>query len=157
MKDDIYFMQEALKEANSALLLDEVPIGCVITVNDQIISRACNRRNTDKNSTSHAEILAIKDACEKVGDWRLEECTIYITLEPCPMCAGAIVQARIKKVVFGASSAKAGCGGSLINLLERDDFNHKCIVERGVLEKPCSLILSNYFRQIRKLRSVENG
>lgn len=157
MKDDIYFMKEALKEAENALLLDEVPIGCVIVLKDEIISRACNRRNTDKNAISHAEILAISEACKVVEDWRLEECAIYITLEPCPMCAGAIVQARIKRVIFGANSVKAGCGGSIINLLEREEFNHRCVVERGILEQECSQYLSNYFKQMRKIRSVKNG
>lgn len=149
MEDDIYFMKEALKEAQNALLLDEVPIGAIITYDNKIIARAFNRRNTDKNSTSHAEILAISQACRIMGDWRLEDCTIYITLEPCPMCAGAIVQARVKKVVFGANSIKAGCGGSIINLLEKPEFNHKCIVEKGILENECALILSNYFKQMR--------
>ena len=120
MEEDILFMNEALIEARKAYELDETPIGAVIVHNGQIIGRGCNRRNTDKNSLAHAEIIAINEACKSIGDWRLEECTMYVTLEPCPMCAGAIVQARVPRVVFGATSPKAGFGGSVINVLQME-------------------------------------
>ncbi|MGL6174439.1 MAG: nucleoside deaminase [Cellulosilyticaceae bacterium] len=150
MERDITFMQEALIEAGKAYELDETPIGVVIVREDKIIARACNRRNTDKNSLAHAEILAIDEACKMIGDWRLEECTIYITLEPCPMCAGAIVQARIPRVVYGASSPKAGFGGSVLNILQMDELNHRCEVVRGVCEVGSSQLLKDYFRKMRE-------
>lgn len=150
MEKHIFYMQEAIEEAKKAYLLDETPIGAVIVLEDKIIARAYNRRNTDKNSLAHAEIIAINEACLHVGDWRLEDCTIYITLEPCPMCAGAIVQARIPTVVFGAKSPKAGCGGSLVNILQMDQLNHRCEVLSGICEDTCSEILKDYFRKMRK-------
>ena len=128
---------------------EEVPIGCVIVYEGKIIARGYNRRNTDKNTTSHAEINAIRKASKKLGDWRLEGCTLYVTLEPCQMCAGAIVQARIDKVVIGSMNPKAGCAGSVLNLLEMDGFNHKVEVERGVLEEECSTMLSGFFKELR--------
>ena len=143
-------MQIALQEAQNAYELDETPIGAVIVYKDEIIGRACNRRNTNKNSLAHAEVLAIQEACEAIGDWRLEECSIYITLEPCPMCAGAIVQSRIPRVVYGASSPKAGFGGSLLNILEMEALNHRCEVVRGVMEEESSALLKNYFKTMRK-------
>ena len=118
------YMKIALQEAKKAYDSNEVPIGCVIVYNDEIIGRGANMRITDKNVLSHAEIIAINEACGFMGDWRLEDCTLYVTVEPCPMCAGAIVQARIKKVVFGAENPKAGCAGSIVNLLQNDNFNH---------------------------------
>lgn len=150
MEKHIFYMQQAIEEAKKAYLLDETPIGAVIVLEDKIIARAYNRRNTDKSSLAHAEIIAINEACGHVGDWRLENCTIYITLEPCPMCAGAIVQARIPTVVFGAKSPKAGCGGSLVNLLQMEQLNHRCEVLSGVYEDTCSEILKDYFRKMRK-------
>jgi len=129
--------------------MKEVPIGCVIVYEGKIIARGYNRRNTDKNTTSHAEINAIRKASKKLGDWRLEGCTLYVTLEPCQMCAGAIVQARIDKVVIGSMNPKAGCAGSVLNLLEMDGFNHKVEVERGVLEEECSTMLSGFFKELR--------
>ncbi len=150
MEKHIDYMQMALEEAKKAYLLDETPIGAVIVYGDKVIARACNRRNTDKNSLAHAEILAINEACHVMGDWRLENCTIYITLEPCPMCAGAIVQARIPTVVFGAKSPKAGCGGSIINLLQMQQLNHRCEVISGVCEEEAAEILKDYFRKMRK-------
>ena len=149
MRDEEKFMKEAIRQAKKAYALREVPIGCVIVYEGKIIARGYNRRNTDKNTTSHAEINAIRKASKKLGDWRLEGCTLYVTLEPCQMCAGAIVQARIDKVVIGSMNPKAGCAGSVLNLLEMDGFNHKVEVERGVLEEECSTMLSEFFKELR--------
>ena len=149
MRDEEKFMKEAIRQAKKAYALREVPIGCVIVYEGKIIARGYNRRNTDKNTTSHAEINAIRKASKKLGDWRLEGCTLYVTLEPCQMCAGAIVQARIDKVVIGSMTPKAGCAGSVLNLLEMDGFNHKVEVERGVLEEECSTMLSGFFKELR--------
>ena len=149
MRDEEKFMKEAIRQAKKAYALREVPIGCVIVYEGKIIARGYNRRNTDKNTTSHAEINAIRNASKKLGDWRLEGCTLYVTLEPCQMCAGAIVQARIDKVVIGSMNPKAGCAGSVLNLLEMDGFNHKVEVERGVLEEECSTMLSGFFKELR--------
>ncbi|PHV70013.1 tRNA-specific adenosine deaminase [Sporanaerobium hydrogeniformans] len=150
MNEDRLFMEEALLEAEKAYTLDETPIGAVIVYEGKIIGRGYNRRNTDKNALAHAEILAIHEACQYIGDWRLEGCTIYITLEPCPMCAGAIVQARIPRVVFGAKSPKAGFGGSVLNILQLQELNHQCEVVEGVGEEKASQMLKNYFREMRK-------
>ena len=149
MRDEEKFMKEAIRQAKKAYALREVPIGCVIVYEGKIIARGYNRRNTDKNTTSHAEINAIRKASKKLGDWRLEGCTLYVTLEPCQMCAGAIVQARIDKVVIGSMNPKAGCAGSVLNLLEMDGFNHKVEVERGVLEEECSTMLSGFLKELR--------
>ena len=149
MRDEEKFMKEAIRQAKKAYALREVPIGSVIVYEGKIIARGYNRRNTDKNTTSHAEINAIRKASKKLGDWRLEGCTLYVTLEPCQMCAGAIVQARIDKVVIGSMNPKAGCAGSVLNLLEMDGFNHKVEVERGVLEEECSTMLSGFFKELR--------
>ncbi len=140
------FMEEAIHEAHKAFLLDETPIGAVITLGDEIIARGHNRRNTDKMTLAHAEIIAIYEACKVIGDWRLEECSIYITLEPCPMCAGAIVQSRMSRVIFGASSPKSGFGGSLFNVLEMDSLNHRCEVVRGIREPECKKLMQEYFK-----------
>ena len=148
-EEDKIFMKEALLEAQQAYDLDETPIGAVITYKGQMIGRGHNRRNTEKNSLAHAEIIAINEACKVVGDWRLEECTIYITLEPCPMCAGAIVQARIPRVVFGTRSPKAGFGGSVINVLQMKELNHRCEVTENICEEECSLLIKDYFRKMR--------
>lgn len=150
MTADEKYMKEALRQARKAEALLEVPIGCVIVQNDKIIARGYNRRNTDKNTLSHAELNAIRKASKKTGDWRLEDCTMYITLEPCQMCAGAIVQARMGRVVIGAMNPKAGCAGSILNLLEMQQFNHQVEVERGVLEEECSTMLSDFFKMLRK-------
>ncbi len=149
---DEYYMKEALRQAKKALALNETPIGCVIVCDDKIIARGYNRRNTEHCTLGHAEIKAIKKASRLVGDWRLEDCTIYITLEPCQMCAGAIVQARIPRVVIGAMNPKAGCAGSVVNLLEHPDFNHRCEVTRGILEDECSRLLSDFFLKLRVLK-----
>ena len=142
-------MKEALKQAKKAYKLGEVPIGCVIVQDDKIIGRGYNRRNTDKNTLAHAEITAIRRASKVVGDWRLEDCTLYVTLEPCQMCSGAIVQSRMKKVVMGCMNPKAGCGGSILNVLQMPEFNHQVEVERGILEEECSEMLKNFFKELR--------
>lgn len=147
---DEKYMKEALKQAKKAGKLMEVPIGCVIVHDGRIIGRGYNRRNTDKTTLGHAEITAIKKASKAIGDWRLEECTIYITLEPCQMCAGAIVQARIPRVVIGSMNPKAGCGGSILNILEMPQFNHVCSVTRGVLDEQCSNLLTTFFKALRE-------
>lgn len=144
------FMREAVRQAKKALALGEVPIGCVITYEDRIIARGYNRRNTDKNPLSHAEIIAIRKASRKMGDWRLEGCTMYVTLEPCPMCSGAIVQARMDKVVMACKNPKAGCCGSILNLLQEERFNHQVELEQGVMEEECSALLSDFFRELRR-------
>ena len=143
-------MREALKQAKKAYALEETPIGCVIVYEGRIIARGYNRRNTDGNTLAHAELTAIRKAAKVIGDWRLEGCTIYVTLEPCPMCAGAIVQARIPECVIGCMNPKAGCAGSVTNLLEMDGFNHKVAVTRGVLEEECSTMLKSFFKELRK-------
>ena len=149
------YMKEAKKQAMKAYALGEVPIGCVIVCQDKIIARGYNRRNTDKNTLSHAELNAIRKASRKMGDWRLEGCTLYVTLEPCQMCAGAIVQARLDRVVIAAMNPKAGCAGSVLNLLEMEGFNHKVQVTRGVLEEECSVMLSGFFRELREKRKKQ--
>ncbi len=150
MTADEKYMKEAIRQARKAYALGEVPIGCVIVCGDKIIARGYNRRNTDKNTLSHAELNGIRKASRKLGDWRLEGCTLYVTLEPCQMCAGAIVQARIDRVVIGAMNPKAGCAGSVLNLLEMDGFNHKVQVTRGILEEECSTMLSDFFKKLRE-------
>ena len=152
MNQDEKYMREAIKQAKKAYEINEVPIGCVIVCEDKIISRGYNRRTTDKNPLAHAEMIAIKKASKKVGDWRLEDCTMYVTLEPCQMCSGAIVQSRMKKVVVGCMNAKAGCAGSILNLLQMDEFNHQVELETGVLEEECSLLVKNFFKELRKAK-----
>ena len=149
MDTDTTFMRAAIKQAQKAYEKSEVPIGCVIVHDGKIIARGYNRRNTDKSTLAHAEITAIRKAAKKLGDWRLEDCTLYVTLEPCPMCAGAIVQARITECVIGCMNPKAGCAGSVTNLLEMDGFNHKVTVRRGILEEECSNMLKTFFRELR--------
>ena len=147
--EDEKFMKEAIKQAKKAEAIGDVPIGCVIVHDGKVIARGYNKRNKDKTVLAHAELLAMKKACKKLGDWRLEDCTMYITLEPCQMCAGALVQSRIDRVVIGSMNPKAGCAGSVLNLLEMDGFNHKVEVERGVLEEECSTMLSGFFKELR--------
>lgn len=149
------YMKEALRQAKKAYSLGEVPIGCVIVHEGKIIGRGYNRRNTDKNTLAHAEITAIRKASKVIGDWRLEECTIYITLEPCQMCAGAIIQARIPEVVIGCMNPKAGCGGSILNILEHPQFNHQAMVTRGILEQECSDMLKLFFTELRERNKRE--
>ena len=150
-KDEKY-MKEAIRQARKAWKLTEVPIGCVIVKEDKIIARGYNRRNTDKNTLAHAELLAIRKASKAAGDWRLDDCTMYITLEPCQMCAGAIEQARIRRVVIGSRNPKAGCAGSILNLLDVPAFNHQVELTEGVLEEECSAMLTDFFRELREHR-----
>lgn len=157
MTQDEKYMKEAIKQAKKAYALGEVPIGCVIVHDGKIIARGYNRRNTDKNTLAHAEITAINKASKKLGDWRLEECSLYVTLEPCQMCAGAIVQARVTEVIMGSMNPKAGCGGSILNLLEMQEFNHQVIVRRGVLEEECSNLLTTFFKELRIRRKNEKN
>jgi tRNA(adenine34) deaminase len=147
--NDEYYMSEALTEARRAFEMGEVPIGCVIVHEEKIIARAANERATKKNVLCHAEITAINEACKKIGDWRLENCRLYVTLEPCPMCAGAIVQARIPVVVYGAKSPKAGCAGSVINILREPRFNHQAEVIHGIREEECAALMSEFMRTLR--------
>lgn len=146
------YMKEAIRQAKKAGMLGEVPIGCVIVFQGKIIGRGYNRRMTDHSALAHAEILAIRKACKFMGDWRLEDCTMYVTLEPCPMCAGAIVQARIPKVVIGCMNPKAGCAGSVLDMLHEEGFNHQVETEVGFLGEECSIMLKNFFRTLRKSR-----
>ncbi|KFN02704.1 nucleoside deaminase [Bacillus clarus] len=152
MEQDIYFMQLAIEEAKKAEEIEEVPIGAVIVLDGKVISVAHNLRETEQRSIAHAELLAIDKACKKLGTWRLEEATLYVTLEPCPMCAGGIVLSRVKRVVYGASDPKGGCAGTLMNLLTDERFNHQCEVVSGVLEEECGLMLTNFFRELRRKR-----
>jgi tRNA(adenine34) deaminase len=149
------YMLEALKEAKKAEELQEVPIGAVIVLKDEIIARAHNLRETTQNAITHAETLAIQEACEKVGTWRLENAELYVTLEPCPMCSGAIIMSRIKKVIYGARDPKAGCAGTLMNLLQDNRFNHRCEVESGILEEQCGTILTQFFQKLRHRKKRE--
>ena len=146
------YMKEALKQAKKAEAIDEVPIGCIIVYNDKIIARGYNRRNIDKNTLSHAELNAIRKASKKLGDWRLDDCEMYVTLEPCQMCAGAIVQSRIKKIYIGCMNPKAGCAGSVLNLLQVGKFNHQVEIVEGILESECSIMLTNFFKKLRKTK-----
>ena len=150
------FMKAAIVQAKKAYALGEVPIGCVIVKDNQIIARGYNRRSIDHNTLAHAEMIAIKKACKKLGDWRLEDCTMYITLEPCPMCAGAIVQARIKNIVIGAMNAKAGCAGSILDLMHIQRFNHQVdtLLLDGEIHEECVELLKNFFRELRQKKSL---
>lgn len=152
---DHQYMQEALEEAKKAAALGEVPIGAVIVYRDEIIARAHNLRETTQNALTHAESMAIQEACKKVGSWRLEETTLYVTLEPCPMCAGAILQSRIPRVVYGARDIKAGCVDSLYRLLNDARFNHECTVTEGVMAEECGQILTDFFKALRERKKAE--
>ncbi|MBP5297927.1 MAG: tRNA adenosine(34) deaminase TadA [Lachnospiraceae bacterium] len=155
LSEDEKFMKEALKEAMKAYKLGEVPIGCVIVRDGKIIGRGYNRRNTDKNTLNHAELSAIRKASKVAGDWRLEDCVIYVTLEPCQMCSGAIVQARFPKCVIGCMNPKAGCAGSILNILNMPEFNHQVEVVKGVLESECSEMLTRFFKELRLRNKLE--
>ena len=144
------FMKEALKLARKAKKMNEVPIGCVIVYKDKIIGKGYNRRIIEKTALAHAELKAIKKACAKMEDWRLDDCEMYVTLEPCQMCSGAIVQSRIKKVYIGCMNPKAGCAGSIMNLLDVKEFNHQVEIEKGILEEECSSLLKEFFSELRK-------
>ncbi len=149
MKEE-YFMQKALEEAKKAYNEGEVPIGCVIVKDDEIIGKGYNRRAKFNCTTAHAEMIAIKNACENLLDWRLEDCTIYTTVEPCVMCSGAIIQARAKRLVYGTANEKFGAAGSITNLFEIDGFNHKVEVTKGIMQEECSFIMKHFFKKIRK-------
>ena len=150
------YMKHALAQARKAYKLGDVPIGCIIVYEGNIIARGYNRRNADKNTLSHAELNAIKKASKYLGDWRLDNCEMYVTLEPCQMCAGAIIQSRIKKVYIGAMNPKAGCAGSVLNLLNEARFNHQAETEIGILENECSKLLKEFFVELRNKKNCEN-
>ncbi len=152
--NDEYFMKIALEEANKAYMEDEVPIGCVVVYKGEVIGRGYNKRSQRKSTIAHAEIIAIDNACKHLGDWRLEDCTIYSTVEPCIMCSGAIIQARIKRLVFGTNNKKFGTAGSITNVFELDGFNHKLEVSKNIMKDECSLIMKNFFKKIRE--NVDN-
>lgn len=147
---DEKYMKEAIRQAKKAYALGETPIGCVIVYEDKIIGRGYNRRTIDKNTLAHAELIAIRKASRRVGDWRLEGCTMYVTLEPCQMCSGAIVQSRMTRVVVGCMNPKAGCAGSVLNLLQMPEFNHQAELTTGVLEEECSQMMKSFFKELRE-------
>lgn len=154
LMDEVY-MKEALSEAKKAQSKNEVPIGAVVVLDGKIIARAHNLRECEQNAIAHAELLAIDRACKEIGSWRLENAELYVTLEPCPMCSGAIILSRIKRVIYGAADPKGGCAGTLMNLLQDDRFNHKSEITPGVLETECSTLLSDFFRGIRERKKQE--
>ena len=155
LSEDERYMRQAVTLAKKAAANGDVPIGCVIVYEGKVIARGYNRRNVDKTTLAHAEIMAIRKASKVIGDWRLEDCTLYVTLEPCQMCAGAIVQARIPRVVIGCMNPKAGCAGSVLNLLQMQEFNHQVDVVRGIREEECSKMLSDFFRSLRERKKSD--
>ena len=157
LNTDEKYMREALKQAKKAYAIGEVPIGCIIVCQDKIIGRGYNRRTIDKNTLAHAELLAIKKASKKMNDWRLEGCTMYVTLEPCQMCGGAIVQSRMSRVVVGCMNPKAGCAGSILNLLQMEEFNHQAELTTGVLEEECSQMMKIFFKELREKKKQGTG
>jgi tRNA(adenine34) deaminase len=152
--NDEKYMRLAIDEALKAKDKLEVPIGAVIVQDDEVVASAYNLRETEQRSVAHAELLAIDEACKKLGTWRLEDATLYVTLEPCPMCAGAIVLSRVKRVVFGAYDPKGGCAGTLLNLLEFEKFNHQAEVVGGMLEEECGSLLTTFFRELRQRKKA---
>ena len=154
LTDDERFMKEAIRQARKAYAIGEVPIGCVIVYEGRVIARGYNRRTIDKNTLAHAELLAIRKASRKLDDWRLEGCTMYVTLEPCQMCSGAIIQARIPKVVVGCMNPKAGCAGSILNLLDVPQFNHQAELVTGVVVEECSLMMKEFFKELREKKKA---
>ena len=150
-----YYMKLAIEEAKKAEEKAEVPIGAVIVMDGEVIASAHNLRETTQNAVTHAELLAIEEACSKLGTWRLEGAELYVTLEPCPMCSGAILLSRIKKVIYGAPDPKAGCAGTLMNLLDDSRFNHQCEVVPGILEEECGNLLSSFFKSLRERKKEE--
>lgn len=155
LNTDEKYMKEAVRQAKKAYAIGEAPIGCVIVHEDRIIGRGYNRRTIDKNTLAHAELAAIKKASRKLGDWRLEGCTMYVTLEPCQMCSGAIVQSRMDRVVIGCMNPKAGCAGSVLNLLQMPEFNHQAELTTGVLEEECSQLMKSFFKELRERKKTE--
>jgi tRNA(adenine34) deaminase len=155
LNEHILWMKEAILAAHQAEAIDEVPIGAIIVWQDKVIGRGYNMRETTLDPTAHAEMIAIRQASAALGAWRLLDCSLYVTLEPCPMCAGAIVQSRIPKIIYGTSDPKAGCAGTLMNLLQEERFNHQVEIFSNVLQHECSELLSNFFRKLRhKPKSV---
>lgn len=150
VRNDQYFMKKAIEKAEQAEAIGEVPIGAVVVKDGEIIAEAYNLRETEQRAICHAELLAIDEACRKLGTWRLSGCTLYVTLEPCPMCSGAIMLSRIDRVVYGADDPKGGCAGTLMNLLDEPRFNHQSVVTSGVLAEECGELLSAFFRNLRK-------
>jgi tRNA(adenine34) deaminase len=157
MDEHTLWMREAMNEALKAQSLNEVPIGAVIVWNEQIIGRGHNLRETTLDPTAHAEMIAIRQASEFLNAWRLLDCKLYVTLEPCPMCAGAIVQSRVKQVIYGAPDPKAGCAGTLMNLLQEQRFNHEAEVIPGVLQEECAKLLTDFFRKLRDRNANVNN
>ena len=155
LSTDEKYMKQAIRQAKKAYAIGETPIGCVIVYQDKIIVRGYNRRTIDKNTLAHAELTAIRKASRKMGDWRLEGCTMYVTLEPCQMCSGAIVQSRMTRVVVGCMNPKAGCAGSVLNLLQMQEFNHQAELTIGVLEKECSQMMKSFFKELREKKKLE--
>ena len=153
--DDIKFMEIAIEEAKKAGEILEVPIGAVLVLDGQVIAKAHNLRESTQTAIAHAELLAIDEGCKKLGTWRLEDTTLYVTLEPCPMCSGAIILSRVKRVVYGATDPKAGCAGTFMNLLTDERFNHQCEVSTGVLEEECSMLLPTFFKNLRQRKKEE--
>lgn len=154
MSSEIKYMRAALKEAEKAYAINEVPVGCVIVKDNKIIAKAYNIREKTQNTIAHAEILAIQKACKKLNSWRLEDCSIYVTLEPCSMCSGAIIQSRIKNLFFGAFDNKTGAAGSVYNLFDIN-FNHKVNVTTSILQKDCENILKKFFIELRKQKNID--
>lgn len=155
LSTDEKYMKQAIRQAKKAYAIGETPIGCVIVYQDKIIGRGYNRRTIDKNTLAHAELTAIRKASRKMGDWRLEGCTMYVTLEPCQMCSGAIVQSRMTRVVVGCMNPKAGCAGSVLNLLQMQEFNHQAELTIGVLEEECSQMMKSFFKELREKKKLE--
>lgn len=155
LSTDEKYMKQAIRQAKKAYAIGETPIGCVIVYQDKIIGRGYNRRTIDKNTLAHAELTAIRKASRKIGDWRLEGCTMYVTLEPCQMCSGAIVQSRMTRVVVGCMNPKAGCAGSVLNLLQMQEFNHQADLTIGVLEEECSRMMKSFFKELREKKRLE--
>ncbi|HWJ76871.1 MAG TPA: tRNA adenosine(34) deaminase TadA [Niallia sp.] len=154
---DVKFMQMAIEEAKKAEQKGEVPIGAVIVYKGEVISQAHNLRETEQSAVAHAELLAIENACKKLNTWRLEEAVLYVTLEPCAMCSGAIILSRVPRVVYGATDPKGGCAGTFMNLLQDDRFNHQSEVVSGVLAEECGMLLTTFFRKLRERRKAEKG
>ena len=155
LSEDEKYMRQAIRLAKKAEENGDVPIGCIIVYEGKVIGRGYNKRNKDKSTLAHAELLAMKKAGKIIGDWRLEGCTLYCTLEPCPMCAGALVQSRIDRVVIGAGSPKSGCGGTLLNILQNEDFNHQAEITAGVMQEACTEILQRFFKALRVRNKAE--
>lgn len=154
-KSDEYFMKEAIKEAKKAYQKNEVPVGAVVVKNNEIVARGHNIKETKKDTTKHAEIIAIQKASKKMNAWRLEDCTMYVTLEPCTMCAGAIIQARLKRLIIGTMDKKTGACGSVLNLIDDYEFNHKVELKTGIMETECRQIMKDFFKELREIKKIK--